>query len=168
MTSSALSSNKSRASLWLVCLCLGLSSCASLRSVSMTSVPRDRSRPVEASEDNVAFLGIHFDNEFVDELPARLQAQCPGGKVRGVYTKYESYWYVLVQQRVVTARGYCTYEPATRAQAAPPRPSRGRPTRPDPTRKRRAPTPRAPADDGVEPANPEPIEGESVQPGRET
>jgi hypothetical protein len=168
MTSSAFASNKSRASLWLGCLCLGLWSCASLRSVSMTSVPRDRSHPVEASQNNVAFLGIHFDNEFVDELPARLREQCPGGKVSGVYTKYEGYWYVLVQERVITARGYCTYEPATRAQVAPPRPSRGRPSRPDSTRKRSAPTPRAPEADGIEPADAEPVERESQQLGRET
>jgi hypothetical protein len=92
---------------FLALLAVLASGCTSLQSVSVSSVPKDRSRPVFASEDNVAFLGIHFDNEFVDALPDRLREQCPGGKVTGVFTKHESTWYVLVQNREVTITGYC-------------------------------------------------------------
>jgi hypothetical protein len=81
--------------------------CASLQSVSVTNIPRERGRPVEASADNPAFLGLHFDNDFADDLPDQLRKQCPGGKVTGIYAKYESTWYVLVQNRSVTAKGYC-------------------------------------------------------------
>lgn len=81
--------------------------CASLQSVSVTNIPRERGRPVEASADNPAFLGLHFDNDFADELPDELRKQCPDGKVTGIYAKYESTWYVLVQNRSVTVHGYC-------------------------------------------------------------
>jgi hypothetical protein len=81
--------------------------CASLESVSVTNIPRERGRPVQASADNPAFLGIHFSNGFADELPDELRRQCPRGKVTGIYSKYESTWYVLVQNRSVTVKGYC-------------------------------------------------------------
>jgi hypothetical protein len=42
--------------------------CTSLQSVSVTQIPSDRSRPVHAEVSNTALLGIHFDNDFVDEL----------------------------------------------------------------------------------------------------
>ena len=81
--------------------------CASLQSVSMSNIPRERGRPIQATENNVAFLGIHFDNSFADAVPDRLRRQCPNGKVTGIYAKYESTWYVLVQNRSVTAKAYC-------------------------------------------------------------
>ena len=98
----------------------GSTACTSLQSVSVNSVPTNRSRPVEASESNTAFLGIHFDNDFVNDLPSRLTAQCPGGKVTGIFTKHESTWYVLVESREVKVSGYCVYEqPSTpRARVA--------------------------------------------------
>jgi hypothetical protein len=84
-----------------------LSGCASLQSVSVTNIPRERGRPIQANADNPAFLGIHFSNDFADGLPDELRRQCPGGKVTGIYSKYESTWYVLVQNREVTVHGYC-------------------------------------------------------------
>ena len=102
----------------LAATCIASSAaCTSLQSVSVNSVPTNRSRPVEASESNTAFLGIHFDNEFVDDLPSRLTAQCPGGKVTGIFTKHESTWYVLVESREVKVSGYCVYEPTTPPRA---------------------------------------------------
>ncbi len=96
---------------FFVAVCIaGSAGCTSLQSVSVNSVPTNRSRPIEASESNTAFLGIHFDNDFVDDLPSRLTAQCPGGKVTGIFTKHESTWYVLVEQREVRVSGYCVYE----------------------------------------------------------
>jgi hypothetical protein len=102
----------------------GGTACTSLQSVSVSGVPTNRSRPVAASESNTAFLGIHFDNDFVDDLPDRLKRQCPGGKVTGIFTKHESTWYVLVESREVKVSGYCVYErtsaaPAGVAKAAP-------------------------------------------------
>ena len=96
---------KLRDCLVLIALLGAVTGCTSLQSVSVNSVPSDRSRPVEASEDNTAFLGIHFDNDFVNELPQRLRNQCRGGKVTGIFTKQESYWYVIIGRRKVTVKG---------------------------------------------------------------
>lgn len=90
----------------LIALVVG-GGCASLQSVSVTNIPRERGQPIEANADNPAFLGIHFSNDFADDLPEELRRQCPGGKVTGVYSKYESTWYFLVQNREVTVHGYC-------------------------------------------------------------
>ena len=112
----------------LAALAFGATACTSLQSVSVNSVPTDRTRPVEASEDNTALFGIHFDNDFVNELPARLRNQCRGGKVTGIFTKQESYWYVIVGRRKVTVKGYCTIperEPEVAARVLPPPPEPG-------------------------------------------
>ena len=93
--------------------------CTSLQSVSVNGAPAERRRPVQASATNTALLGIHFDNDFVDGLTARLEAQCPRGKVTGVFTKHETTWYVLVQQRHVRVSGYCVYETAQARRDAP-------------------------------------------------
>lgn len=93
--------------------------CASLQSVSVTNIPRERGRPVEASADNPAFLGLHFDNDFADGLPDELRRQCPDGKVTGIYSKYQSTWYVLVQTREVTVHGYCVAAEPVPAPAVP-------------------------------------------------
>jgi hypothetical protein len=89
--------------------------CASLQSVSVTAVPSERSHKVQADASNTAFLGIHFDNDFADGLREDLRRQCPRGRVTGVFTKYETYWVVLVETRTVTATGYCVDSSDTRA-----------------------------------------------------
>lgn len=89
--------------------------CASLQSVSVTAVPAERTRAVHADASNTAFLGIHFSNSFADGLRDRLREQCPHGKVTGIFTKYETYWVVLVETRTVTATGYCVNGTDTRA-----------------------------------------------------
>jgi len=91
----------------LLTVIAGAPGCASLQSVSMTNIPAERGHRVEATADNMAFLGIHFDNDFADGVPEELRQQCPHGKVTGIYSKYESTWYVVVQNRSVTVSGYC-------------------------------------------------------------
>src|SRR4051794_6770171 len=81
--------------------------CASLRSVSMTPVPAKRGQMIEEEVKDWSFLGINFSNEFVDELRDKLSTKCRGGKVTGLLTKYETYYYVLVVKRQVKATGYC-------------------------------------------------------------
>ena len=81
--------------------------CASLQSVSVTAVPAERTHAVHADASNTAFLGIHFSNSFADGLRDDLRRQCPHGRVTGIFTKYETYWVVLVETREVTATGYC-------------------------------------------------------------
>lgn len=90
----------------LAAICL-LNACASLHSISVTEVPRERDQPVFAKRNNIAFFGIHFDNSFADELRQDLAEQCPHGRVTGILTKYEIYWYLFVQRRQVSARGFC-------------------------------------------------------------
>lgn len=105
----------SKKSLGVLSACVGLmmsavfigSGCASLRSVSVTQIPQDRSKPIEVEETNWGFLGIHFTNGFVDDLSDRLRMQCPNGKVSGIYTKYEAHFYFLLDRRKVTAKGFC-------------------------------------------------------------
>lgn len=84
--------------------------CTSLQSVSVTQIPANRSKPVRAEVDNTALFGIHFDNDFVDELTDQLMQQCPHGKITGILTKHENTTYVIVQTRRVIATGYCVYE----------------------------------------------------------
>jgi hypothetical protein len=91
--------------------------CTSLQSLSVTQVPTDRSRQVHAEVSNTALLGIHFDNDFVDELLPQLMAQCPSGRITGLLTKQESSLYVIVATRRVIATGYCVHD-APRAQDA--------------------------------------------------
>ncbi len=100
----------------LSCLSLvAATGCASLQSVSVTAVPSERAHKVQADASNTAFLGIHFDNDFADGLREDLRRQCPHGRVTGVFTKYETYWVVLVETRTVTATGYCVDSPDARA-----------------------------------------------------
>jgi hypothetical protein len=87
-----------------------LAACTSLQSVSVTQIPNDRSRPIHAEVSNTALLGIHFDNNFVEELTDDLMRQCPHGRITGILTKQESSLYILVQTRRVIATGYCVYD----------------------------------------------------------
>ena len=102
-----------------VVVAVALSACTSLQSVSVTQIPSDRSRPVHAEVTNSAFLGIHFDNDFVDDLAPELMRQCPRGRLTGILTKHENTTYVIVSTRKVVATAYCVYDaPAAPAAAA--------------------------------------------------
>jgi hypothetical protein len=76
----------------------------------VTQIPSDRSRPLRAEVSNSAFLGIHFDNSFLEPLTADLMRQCPRGRVTGLLTKQESTLYIIVETRRVIATGYCVYD----------------------------------------------------------
>jgi hypothetical protein len=84
-----------------------LSSCATLHSVSLTQVPANRSNPVEAEGFSWGILGIYFSNGFVDDAMNDLKSKCPGGRINGVYTKYEGRFYLLWATRTVTAKAFC-------------------------------------------------------------
>jgi len=86
-----------------------LSSCASLQSASLSSIPANRSKIVEAKSERTIFLGFNFDNDYVNNLESDLKAQCPNGNIRGILTKDEAVYYFLffVWARKVTATGYC-------------------------------------------------------------
>jgi|GEM_PF-508985 len=95
-----------------------LGGCASINSVSVTSIPAERTSPLKVERSKVIVLGLSFDNDFVDEMVSDLQRQCPGGKVTGILTKDEdiNYFLYLVYQKRVTASGYCIGKSAINSQ----------------------------------------------------
>ena len=91
-------------------LALGLlSSCTSLQTLSLTSIPAKRDKAVKTEASKIIFLGFNFDNDFVDEMTTDLKRQCPNGVVSGVLTKDEvvDYFLMIVWKHRVTATGYC-------------------------------------------------------------
>jgi hypothetical protein len=91
----------------LVATATMLASCASVNSVSLTPIPSQRSKVVQAQVSKTIFLGFNFDNDFIDPLVEDLKRKCPNGIVSGILTKDETYAYVIVFKKVVTATGYC-------------------------------------------------------------
>jgi hypothetical protein len=125
----------------LVALLPVAAGCTSLQSVSVTQIPGDRSRPVRAEVSNTALFGIHFDNDFLEDLTPQLFAQCPHGRITGLLTKQENSVYVIVSTRRVIATGYCVFDaPATAATPPVPGPPAGPAAPPPPV------SPAAPAD----------------------
>ena len=84
-------------------------SCASVNSVSLTSIPSDRSKSVRVVKDKFIVLGFNFDNDFVDTIVEDLKRQCPNGKVTGLLTKDENinYFLYIFWKKQITATGYC-------------------------------------------------------------
>ena len=82
-------------------------SCTSLRTVSLTQIPKNRSKKVYAEVSKTIFLGFNFDNDFVDQLTSKLRARCKNGKITGILTKDEQTFYFLTTNRKISARGYC-------------------------------------------------------------
>lgn len=89
-------------------LCLSfLAGCASVNSVSLTPIPRQRSNRVQAEVTKTIFLAFNFDNDYVDGLVEDLKRQCPNGVVSGILTKDETISYILVFKKRVVATGFC-------------------------------------------------------------
>ena len=83
--------------------------CVHMRSMSTTSVPVERSKPIEAEGYRFMLLMINTDNRYIDDLPKDLAAQCPNGRVEGILTKHEDivYFPLLAHAVRVTASGFC-------------------------------------------------------------
>tara|TARA_B110001454_G_scaffold219136_1_gene250335 strand:+ start:71750 stop:72151 length:402 start_codon:yes stop_codon:yes gene_type:complete len=86
-----------------------LNGCVSLNSVSLTSVPADRSKRVAAASERFIFMGFNFDNDYVNSITSDLKTQCPNGTVSGVLTKSESinYFLYIFWKSRVSASGFC-------------------------------------------------------------
>jgi len=80
-----------------------------MRSISTTSIPAERSKPVEAEGYRFMLLMINVDNDYIDGLTKDLAAECPDGRVEGILTKQEDIMYFpLIAHAVrVTATGFC-------------------------------------------------------------
>ncbi len=86
-----------------------LGGCASVRSVSQTSIPAKRTNVVKAEvSKNIIFL-FNFSTNYLDDLTAQLQKACPNGKVEGILTKDVTivYFPIIFHKDLVTAEGYC-------------------------------------------------------------
>jgi hypothetical protein len=94
-----------------------ISGCASVNSVSLTQIPANRSKVVQAQVSKTIFLAFSFDNDFIDSLVADLKHQCPGGVVSGILTKDETISYFIVFTKRVTATGFCSSAVASRSKA---------------------------------------------------
>jgi len=86
-----------------------LTGCVSLNSVSLTQIPAERGNRVRAEASKFLFLGISFDNDYVDEVRDELKSRCKGGLVTGILTKdeYINYFLFIFAKRRVEAQGYC-------------------------------------------------------------
>ena len=95
----------------LVCLIFSISAvgCVSVKTVSLTSVPAQRTKVVKAEDSRFLFLGISFSTQFIDSAIENLSGQCPSGKIEGILTKHEvvNYflWFFMTER--VTAKGFC-------------------------------------------------------------
>lgn len=92
-----------------VLLSLSFVGCASVNSVSLTSIPANKGKEVKSEASRTIILGFNFNNDYVDEMADDLKRQCPNGVVKGILTKDEviNYFLFFVWARKVTATGYC-------------------------------------------------------------
>ena len=99
--------NLKRVSLF-ICL-LSLCGCASISSVSETSIPARRQNPITVQTSKLIILGMNFNNDFVDDIVSDLKAKCRGGVITGILTKDEviDYFLMLAYDRQITVTGYC-------------------------------------------------------------
>ncbi len=83
--------------------------CTHLQSVSTSSIPEQRSKPVKAEGYRFIFLGFNFNNDYVNEMTENLAGKCPDGQIKGILTKFENiiYFPVFAHAVRVEAQGYC-------------------------------------------------------------
>ncbi|MCB0412336.1 MAG: hypothetical protein KDD22_07410 [Bdellovibrionales bacterium] len=105
--------------LLFVFVTMWISGCASVNSLSITSIPAKRTNQVYAEKSKMIFLGFNFSNDYVEELVEDLQSQCPRGTVSGILTKDENYMYFLffLTKRKVSAKGFCNQSVSARGRS---------------------------------------------------
>lgn len=107
-----------RRGILVVAVCMQMAAgCASLRSVSVTSIPQNRSEQVTANVSKWVIFGLNFNNDYVDQLTEQLRSKC-NGKVTGILTKYESTLYFIASKDEITATGFCLDAKRARSAAA--------------------------------------------------
>lgn len=94
--------------------------CASVNSVSLTPIPKERNKVVRAQASKMIFLGFNFDNDFIDGVVNDLKNQCPNGKVTGLLTKDQNinYFLYFVWKKQVDVTGYCVSSNSTSKQSS--------------------------------------------------
>jgi hypothetical protein len=93
----------------LVSLLIFSVSCAHVRSVSQTSVPKKRGQVVKAEVKNNIFFLFNFNTNYLNELTTQLQDQCQKGSIEGILTKdvMVTYFPIIFHREHITAEGYC-------------------------------------------------------------
>lgn len=85
-----------------------LTSCVSLRSVSLTQIPKVRKNEIKAESTRTVFFGLMFDSAVVDDALSQLNAQCTDGRIVGILTKFEDRTlFPFIAQKRISASGYC-------------------------------------------------------------
>lgn len=109
--------------------------CASVHSAYVTnlSVPASTGKPVAVTVEKTVVLGFNFNNDYVFTARDALLDACPAGRVTGVLSTYETFFYLLWTRHEIHAEGVCV--PADAPAAAPAAPAPGD----------RAPAPGAPS-----------------------
>jgi hypothetical protein len=85
-----------------------------VRSISANQVPTqsDRGQKISASDSGLVILLVPFGNSFVESAKERLMAQCPGGSIEGLLTKFQATYVSLIFEKPeVTMEGYCVKAP---------------------------------------------------------
>lgn len=93
----------------IVVLCLVLTGCTSLTTVSVTSVPAEKGKKVSAKKSKMIYFGFNFNNDYLNDMVQDLAGQCPKGKIQGLLTKHEHviYFPIVAHEQVVSSEGYC-------------------------------------------------------------
>ncbi len=86
--------------------------CTTIESISVNQIPvkSQRKSIVRAEESSPIIFLIPFGSSFVDEARHKLIAQCEGGAIEGVLTKFETHNYFLglILTQNVLMQGYCS------------------------------------------------------------
>ena len=69
--------------------------------------PLGECRQVAAKTDQFVFLGFVGQTDFADEAYSKLKAQCEGGVITGIQTRYSTSHNFLSWKNEVLMRGYC-------------------------------------------------------------
>jgi len=82
--------------------------CVTLQSVSLTQIPKKRSKAIKAESSKFLFLGIAFDNDHAEAVNNSLMQKCPNGKVEGVFTQhYNTNYFLVLVKSTVEVHAYC-------------------------------------------------------------
>lgn len=93
-----------------LCLLLFLFvSCAQVRSISQTSIPKNRTKVVSTGVKKNIFFLFNFNTNYLSQIHAQLKKKCPTGSVEGILTKDVTYVYfpLVYHQDYITAEGFC-------------------------------------------------------------
>lgn len=107
-----------RLSFIVITFIFALSACRHTAAVSLTNIPLNRSREVEAKVYKFIFLGFNFSNDEVFALTRSLQEKCPSGNIKGILTQDQRiyYFFTFLWARETVASGFCQPDAKTASE----------------------------------------------------